>query len=188
MKPLIKLLITFSLTILSPLAMAHDNHLSSSLLSGMTHPLIGFDHLVALILCGVLIARLNSGQCIATGAVTFALILGAVGALLFGTQTWLQTAWVEAAILLSIPLFFSLLWIQRTVQKLSVFIMSIFMIAHGWAHGIEVISQSHNMQHIIDNTGFMFGFVLTCTTLVSVSNVITTAVFNNLTNTDHARP
>lgn len=186
MKRFITFITSISLALLSPLAMAHDNQLGNSLLSGMAHPLIGLDHLAALILCGVLIARLNSGQCLATGVVTFTLMLGAVGALLLGSQTWMQTAWIESAILFSIPLFFALLWIEKSAQKLSITIMSIFMIAHGWAHGLEVISQSHNMHHLLDNAGFLAGFILTSVTLISVTNVVTTSLLDSNKNTGHA--
>jgi len=187
MKKLIKLFITISITLLSPVVLAHENNLSHSLMSGMAHPLVGLDHLLALILSGVLIARLNTGQCIATAAITLALGLGAVGAVVIGSQTWLQTAWVETAILFSIPLYFLLLWIQKYAQKLSVTLLSLFMIAHGWAHGIEVSAESHGMNHLLDNVGFMFGFLLTCITIITVTNVITASILNSENTRDHAR-
>ena len=188
MKYYSKLCITLVLTLLSPAVFAHDNNLTHSLFSGMLHPLLGLDHLFALILAGVLIARLKSAQCKTTGAVTLALIVGAIGAVFIGSQTGLQAAWVEAAILFSIPLYIALLWLQKTAQTLSISIMSVFMIAHGWAHGLEISAASHDMNHLMDNTGFMVGFVLTCITIISVINVFITSYIITHQHQDHARP
>jgi len=186
MKKIITLITGLGFTLLSPVVMAHDSHLSNSLFSGMLHPVVGIDHLIALILGGILIARLNNRQCIVTGSVTMALVLGAVGAVIIGNQTWIQSAWVEAAILFSIPLYVFLLWIQKSSQTLSITLMSLFMVAHGWAHGIEIVSSYHGMNHFLDNISFMSGFLLTCLTIVTFSNIITTSIINNTYLKNHA--
>ena len=186
MKKIITPLVAISLGLLSPMAMAHESHFTHNLFSGMIHPLAGIDHLFALILGGILIARLKSRQCIATATVSFALVLGAVGAVFIGNQAWIQSAWIEAAILFSIPLYIFLLWIQKSSQTLSVTLMSLFMVAHGWAHGIEILADYHGMSHLLDNAGFMSGFLLTCITIVSVSNVITISFMNSTKTQNHA--
>lgn len=186
MKKIITSCITLSLTLLSPSVMAHESNLSSNLFSGMLHPVVGIDHLVALILGGILIARLNSRQCIVTGSVSIALILGAVGAVIIGNQTWIQSAWIEAAILFSIPLYVFLLWIQKSSQTLSITLMGLFMVAHGWAHGIEIVANYHGMNHLLDNASFMSGFLLTCITIVTFSNIIASSLINSTYLKDHA--
>ena len=187
MKNIITTLIAISITLLSPIAVAHENNLTQNLFSGMAHPLAGIDHLFALILAGILIARLKTKQCIATGSVSLALILGAIGALVIGNQTWIQSAWVEAAILFSIPLYAFLLWIQKSAQTLSITLMSLFMTAHGWIHGIEISANNHGVNHLLGDSSFMFGLLLSCITIVSVSNVIASSIINSTDKNNYAQ-
>jgi len=137
----------------SPLALAHDGHVATGLLAGLGHPLTGADHLIALILLGIFISRLKSKKVLAFAGVMSALYLGVIGALFLGAG-----AWVEAAILLSLPVFFTLLWIKQGAQKkLAIVIMSGFMVAHGWAHGLEMSALNSSFEMF----GFIAGFMLT---------------------------
>jgi len=186
MKNTIKLVITFCFMLLSPVVMAHDNNVTQSLFTGMLHPIIGLDHLVALMLSGVIIANLKSAQTRATIAITLALVFGASGAVLIGSQVWIQSAWIEAAIVFSIPLYIALVWIQKSAQTLSITLMSLFMIAHGWAHGVEITATAHNMNHLLDNAGFMSGFLLSCLSIVGLSKIMTTLFINSRHRQSHA--
>ena len=186
MKNIIKLFITVCFMLLSPVVMAHDNNLSQSLFTGMLHPVLGLDHLIALILSGTIIANLKSSQTTATLSIIIALAIGASGSVLIGSYEWIQSAWVEAAIIFSIPLYMALIWIQKSARTLSITLMSLFMVAHGWAHGIELSAASHNMNHLLDNAGFMFGFLLTCFSIVSLGKVLISLFINSHNRQTHA--
>jgi len=165
MKTWQKLLLTVSAVLISPLAQAHDNSLSTGLLAGLGHPLLGIDHLLALVLAGLLLARLTAGKQIAFGGLLFALGLGAAGGMMLGTQMW-----VEAAILLSLPVFVALQW-ARTRLKTATTVAGIFMLAHGWAHGIEMADI---------NTAFIFGFLLTSAMIMGLSGLLSTALYSRM--------
>jgi len=94
-----KFLIAMGTFLVSPMALAHDHSSSAGFVAGLMHPITGIDHLLALMLAGLFIGRLVSTQWIAISGLMLALGLGAAGALLLGAQ-----AWMEAAIVFSLPL------------------------------------------------------------------------------------
>lgn len=163
MKQAHKLVITLGAILVSPLAQAHNNSLSTGLLAGLAHPLTGLDHLAALILSGILIGRLASSRRLALGGLLCALGLGAAGGYLLGAQ-----AVVEGVILLSLPVFLALQWLRKPAQvKSGVAVMSLFMVAHGWAHGVEMSGMVQ---------GFIPGFLLTSATVTGLSALVSATV------------
>ncbi len=123
-------IIVLAACLASPLAQAHDNSLGTGLLAGLAHPLTGLDHLVALVLCGLLFARLARGRYLALGGLAGVLGLGAVGGLSLGAL-----AGMETLVLLSLPVLAVLQWRGRPAVALAV--AGLFMAAHGWMHGVE---------------------------------------------------
>ena len=124
-----KLLLTLAISLMSPMALAHDKTLSSGLLAGLSHPLTGIDHLIALVLAGIFIGRLVSDRHIAIASLCLALSLGTMTAILSAGHSWIESAWVEAAIIVSIPMFFALQWIrQKTQIKKALIMMSMFTV------------------------------------------------------------
>ncbi|MFW2373310.1 MAG: HupE/UreJ family protein [Gammaproteobacteria bacterium] len=173
-----KLLFTLAISLMSPMALAHDNTLSSGLLAGLSHPLTGIDHLIALVLAGIFIGRLVSERQMAIASLCFALGLGAMAAILSAGHSLIESAWIEAAILVSIPVFFILQWIrQKTQIKMTLFMMSMFMLAHGWAQGIEIDS--------VDSTGFSLGFMITSAAVISFSSLLAASLSTRLISTSH---
>jgi len=85
-----KILLTLGALLISPQALAHENGVSTGLLSGLIHPLIGLDHLLALILAGILIGRLIHRRRLVISGLLFALGLSVSGALLLGAQAWVE--------------------------------------------------------------------------------------------------
>ncbi|HHJ13390.1 MAG TPA: hypothetical protein ENJ79_03310 [Gammaproteobacteria bacterium] len=155
MKHVLRPILILAATLVSPLAQAHDNGLSSGLLAGLVHPLTGLDHLAALILAGFLVGRLKRGEWLALGALIGALGAGAMGGALLGTQ-----AGVENLILLSLPVLLGFQWLRgRVPVRLAVAVTGLFMLAHGWAHGVEV--QGNTL-------AFFIGFLLTSTVIAGV--------------------
>jgi len=150
-----KLLLTVGVTLLSPLAQAHDNSLPANLLAGLNHPLSGVDHLISLALIGLLLGQLSINRQLALGGFLLALGLGTVGGIILSTQMW-----IEAAILFSLPVFFILLWAKEKIQlKIATTTAAMFMVAHGWSHGAEISSM---------NLSFIFGLLLTSVILMSL--------------------
>ncbi len=158
-----KLLFIAGAVLLSPQALAHDNSLSTGLLAGLSHPLTGADHFLALMLAGLLAGRLIRGRRLALGGLLLALGLGAGAGILLGAQ-----AWTEGAILLSVPVFFALQWIRQAgLMKAAMIIMSLFMIAHGWAHGVEMGGMDKS---------FVLGFLLTSAAVMGLFSLLGAAL------------
>ncbi len=154
-----KLLLAVSAILISPLAQAHSNSLSTGLLAGLSHPLLGLDHLVALIMAGLLMGKLASARYLALGGFLLALGVGATAGILLGAQPW-----VEGAILLSIPVFLALQWAREKAQlKIATTVMGMFMVAHGWAHGVEMTGM---------NTSFIVGFLLSSAMIIGLSSLL----------------
>lgn len=183
-----KLLFTLIISLASPMALAHDNTLSTGLLAGLNHPLTGIDHLIALVLAGIFIGRLVSERHMAIASLCLALGLGAMAAILSADHSlndsawiesaWVESAWVEAAILVSIPVFFALQWLRQKPQiKVALFMMSMFMLAHGWAQGIVMNS--------VDSTGFSLGFMITSAAVISLSSLLASTLSIRLMKTSH---
>jgi len=160
-----KSLFAIGVILISPLAQAHDNSLSTGLLAGLSHPLLGVDHLVALVLAGLLLGRLTSGKQSALGGLLLALGLGAAGGAMLGAQMW-----IEAAILLSLPIFFALQW-ASTQLKTATMVMGIFMLAHGWAHGVEMANM---------NMAFIAGFLWTSAITMAASSLLGAALHSRI--------
>ncbi len=168
-----KLLLIPAVVLISPPVLAHDNGLATGLFAGLSHPVSGVDHLAALVLAGVFIGRFVSGRRLALGGLLLALGLGAGGGLLLGAQ-----AWVEGAILLSLPVFFALQWIRHAGRmKIAVIMMGLFMIAHGWAHGVAMGGM---------DTGFAIGFLLASAGVMGLSSLFGAALESRLTAAGHA--
>jgi len=156
MKQAHTLIIALGASLMSPLAQAHDSSLATGLLAGLGHPLTGLDHLAALILSGFLVGRLVTGKRLALVGLLCALSLGAAGGILLGAQ-----AGIESVILLSLPVFLALQWLRQPGQlKAAVTVMGLLMVAHGWAHGVEVSGMAQ---------GFVPGFLLTSSVIMGLS-------------------
>ena len=154
-----KVLITTGAMLVSPMALAHEQSLTSGFIAGLLHPLTGIDHLVAFLLAGLLIGRLVSAQWVAVGSMLLALGSGMAGALLLGAQ-----AWTEAAVLLSLPTFFAMQWIRNcSSAKFVVMPMSLFMIAHGWSHGADLAGL---------NYAFVFGLLMMSAAVMLVFSIV----------------
>jgi len=166
-----KPLLISAIVLLSPQALAHDNSVATGLLAGLSHPLNGADHLIALLLAGLLTGRFVAGKKRAFASLLAMLGLGAGAGILLGAQ-----AWVEVAIVLSIPVFFALHWIRHI--NLAVVIMSLFMVAHGWAHAVNMAGM---------NKYFILGFLLTSAIIMGLSSLLSKTLRPTLeqTTADH---
>jgi hydrogenase/urease accessory protein HupE len=70
-------------------------------------------------------------------------------------------------------LFLALQWVKHgSSVNIALVIMSLFMVAHGWAHGVELAGM---------NFSFIFGLLVMSTTVVCMFSVIGTAIESRLT-------
>lgn len=131
-----KLLLTVgAVAVLPQMALAHAGHYdSSAFLSGLTHPLGGADHVLAMVAVGLWAA-------VTGGRALWALPVAFVGAMLAGGgmgAMGINLPGVEPMILASIVLtgvLAALAW--RAPLSVGVAVVAVFGLFHGHAHGTE---------------------------------------------------
>ena len=120
---------------------------------GISHPVLGLDHLLAMISVGILSAQIG-GRAIWTVPSTFVIIMtigGFFGFLLIVQQFY----FVEIGIILSVIILGSAICIERKIpQKLIIIFVGIFGLFHGIAHGLEIPAASSPILFIL---GFICG-------------------------------
>jgi urease accessory protein len=121
----------------------------SGLLAGITHPLLGLDHLLAMLAIGIWAATLSGRMRLAVPATFMALLLGGF---LLGVAA-LPLPRVETGIALSVLLLGLLLTTAVTLPTLAVLTLTaLFALCHGHAHGMETVGAA---------TPFAVGFLTT---------------------------
>ncbi|MBU2873563.1 HupE/UreJ family protein [Marinobacter salexigens] len=151
MKLTAKLLTAAALLTAFASAMAHPGHAEGGFTSGLLHPMLGLDHLLAMAAIGFWSVRQNKLMKNATPAfVIGGMILGA--ALAWGG---LSLPGVETGIALSVLLAGILI---ATMAKLPTAVggtlVAAFMVFHGFAHGTEMPAGSALVAYL---TGFSIG-------------------------------
>lgn len=127
--PLVSLLL-----FLPNVALAHQNG-NGGFLSGLSHPILGFDHLLAMLSVGIVSVQIG-GKAIWTIPLTFVAVMllgGIMG------MAGIEVFSIEAGIAFSV----FALGIAITADKklpiiLSMIIVGFFAIFHGYAHGTEM--------------------------------------------------
>jgi len=160
MKIYYKFLVATSITLLAPMAQAHTgSHAGmalTGLVAGLSHPLMGADHLAALVLVGFLISQREESKLVMLTGIVLSLALGSLLGGLLGAQ-----AWIEGAILLSIPTFFVMQWANKSLHLMLIALpVSLFMMTHGWAHGVAMGAIS---------LSFVLGFLFTSAAVITVA-------------------
>jgi urease accessory protein len=140
--------------LLAPEASAHTGvHASGAWLEGATHPFTGIDHLVAMVLIGLIAARYTRNAWVIPGAfVSMAIIGGLAG--LAQPQAIVETG-------VQISIFVLLAWLvagSRAPLAAGVAVAAMAGGLHGWAHGGE---QTLNP----DNLWFLAGMAIATSAL-----------------------
>lgn len=140
------------LSLFSSSAIAHDNHMTQTaaihmdFISGVLHPLSGFDHLLALLLVAALLLQSRLPLLRSLTAIVILMTTGAIGGLLTGSQ-----AWLESAMFISLVVMFILLWLKADhIQTFIFAACSIAVIAQGWAHGAAIYSADISALHSLE--------------------------------------
>jgi len=122
--------------------------------SGLTHPLLGLDHLLAMIAVGI-IATQTGGKTTWIVPSTF-LIFMVIGGLL--AIIGLKVPLVETGIALSVLIFGALMTLSKKLPThLAVLCVAIFAFFHGHSHGEEMPMIANQVLYI---TGFIFSTAL----------------------------
>jgi urease accessory protein len=141
------------LALLPALAEAHPagSMPYGSFLGGLTHPVLGLDHLLAMVSVGILSAQIG-GRAIWTVPATFVCVM-AIGGLLGYANVGLVA--IEIGIAFSVLILGLAIAAERKIPvQLAMVGVGVFAIFHGYAHGNEMPSVA---EPIIYALGFMTG-------------------------------
>ena len=177
---------TFSLitlfALLPTLAFAHPGHdilasegsFLSSVLSGLMHPLTGFDHLMLALGMGLLFTQMNRSK---QGLVS--LSIGLMAGFALSLSFNLNSLCIEGGIILSIVLLTVALMSRRFNPALTESSSTSVNRGHNLATiGFGALAMFHGAAHALEvpansvTTGFFIGMIVSMITLYSVGNVI----------------
>jgi urease accessory protein len=149
MKPF-QALLAVALLLSPALTFAHDGHMHSGLLAGLAHPLLGLDHLLALLAVGLWAAQQH-------GAARWALPLTFVACMALGGLlgfAGVQLPQVETGIAASVlALGLLVAFAARLPLAVAMALTAMFALGHGVAHGLELPLSASPW-------GYAFGFAL----------------------------
>jgi urease accessory protein len=144
-------LLLLTLLLLPPTTHAHSIQSGSGFTSGLTHPVFGFDHLLAMLSVGILSAQIG-GRAIWTVPATFVLFVlfgGILGMNHIGVFS------VESGIAVSvIVLGIGILADKKIPLMLAMAGVALFGLFHGHAHGTEMPGYA---QPVLYASGFILG-------------------------------
>lgn len=144
-------------------AYAHDgtNLGLGGFLSGIVHPVLGYDHLLAMLSVGIISAQIG-GRAIWTVPATFVSVM-AVGGVLGLINVGLNIT--EVGIAVSLLILGSVIAAERKIPTLIVMVgVGFFAIFHGYAHGSEMPDTAEPFLYAL---GFLVG-----TALIHVAGVV----------------
>ena len=123
-------------------------------LSGITHPVLGFDHLLAMVSVGMISAQIG-GRAIWTVPATFVVVMFFGG--LFGLNYGGLTGY-EIGIAISVLLLGSALAADKKLNAgFAMIAVAVFAVFHGYAHGEEIPTIAEPPPYV---AGFMTGTII----------------------------
>jgi urease accessory protein len=143
--------------------LAHDggNVPFGGFLAGLVHPVLGYDHLLAMLSVGVLSAQIG-GRAIWTVPATFVSVM-AIGGVFGLIDIGLNVT--ELGIAISLVFLGTVIAAERTLPvRVAMAGVGFFAIFHGYAHGTEIPTTAEPIL-------FAFGF-LTGTALIHIAGVV----------------
>jgi urease accessory protein len=127
---------------------------NSGALSGFLHPLLGLDHMLAMVAVGLLSAQLG-GRAIWTVPATFVVVM-AVGGLLGMVGVALPA--IESVIALSVIVLGAAIALKQNVPVgVAMIFVALFALFHGYAHGAELPA---NLNTPLDSITYVIGFLV----------------------------
>lgn len=135
-------------------------------MAGLTHPVLGLDHLLAMLSVGILSAQIG-GRAIWTIPATFVGIMLIGGWMGIGAEA---LSFVEMAIAISVIVLGAAIAFEKKLPMiLTMAFVGFFAFFHGHAHGVEMPSLAHPFMYA---GGFLLG-----TTLIHLVGVLIGSVF-----------
>ena len=157
------ILFALLLSAIPSVAYAHDgtNLPLGGFLSGMVHPVLGYDHLLAMLSVGILSAQIG-GRAIWTVPATFVSVM-ALGGLLGLIDIGLNVT--ELGIAISLVILGLVIAAERSIStRIAMVGVGFFAIFHGYAHGAEMPDTA---QPFLYASGFLVG-----TALIHIAGVV----------------
>jgi urease accessory protein len=151
-----RLLFVAAALAIAPSAWSHDGTTLpyGSFLSGLTHPVLGLDHLLAMVSVGILSAQIG-GKAIWTIPATFVAIM-ALGGFLGWVDIGLSA--IEVGIAFSVLALGTAIAADRRVPLVAAMsVVGVFAVFHGYAHGAEMPTVAKPVTYAL---GFMTGTAL----------------------------
>jgi urease accessory protein len=148
-----RLLFVAAALAIAPSAWSHDGTTLpyGSFLSGLTHPVLGLDHLLAMVSVGILSAQIG-GKAIWTVPATFVVIM-ALGGFLGWVDIGLSA--IEVGIAFSVLALGTAIAVDRRVPLVAAMsVVGVFAVFHGYAHGAEMPTVAKPVTYAL---GFMTG-------------------------------
>lgn len=133
------------------LAHAHEMP-GGGFVAGLAHPVLGLDHLLAMVSVGVLSAQMG-GRAIWTVPASFVgvMIVGGVIAM----NSWFAASYIEMGIAFSVVFLGLAIALARKLPMLiAMAFVGFFAFFHGYAHGLEIPDAAAQWQYIV---GFVLG-------------------------------
>lgn len=135
LQPKSKILLTFLLCLLPVVAQAHPGHGVTGFHAGFTHPITGWDHILAMVAVGLWAVQLG-GRAIWLVPLSFVATMIVGGAL---GMAHVPMPFVEHGILASVFILGLLItFAARVPLGVSMVIVGLFALFHGHAHGAEM--------------------------------------------------
>ena len=150
-------------------AMAHEEQVIEygSFLAGLTHPVLGLDHLLAMVSVGI-VSAIIGGRAIWTVPSVFVVMM-AVGGISGWAGLPIGGQAVELAIAVSVILLGGVIaWGRAIPVPLAMVAVAFFGFFHGFAHGAEIPDMADPLVYAI---GFMLGTVLLHLTGVLIGEI-----------------
>jgi urease accessory protein len=132
---------------------------------GLTHPITGIDHILAMIAVGVLAAQLG-GRALWLVPLSFVAVMAAAGAL---AMAGIQVPFAELGIALSVMVLGMAIAFPLKVPALAaVALVGFFAVFHGYAHGLEMPASATALSYaagflgvtvLLHATGMSFGLL-----------------------------
>ena len=139
---------------------------NAGIFAGLLHPILGIDHLLAMVTVGLLSAQMG-GRAIWTVPATFVSVM-AVGGIL--GIAGVPLPFVEYGIALSVVILGIALFLPKKLPVwLAMVFVGLFALFHGHAHGTELPALSETF---LDVVAYVFGFLVATATLHLIGALI----------------
>ncbi len=164
-----KKVLTLAAVLTPATSLAHGLSDHGGVVSGLVHPLSGADHVIAMLAVGLLAANLG-GRAVWMVPLGFvsALVAGGVLAPLLPGFTVMEPMILASLVVLGSMVALAL----RPALPLSVAMVALFGLAHGWAHGSEAPAQGFALYAM----GFVFSTAALHLAGLGLSRVLTPGV------------